>query len=218
MTNKTTLGRTLCFALAIICGTFAARADSVVMQNGDHYNGKVMSISTNALVLQSDVLGTVNLPRAKVASIAFGANASTNSATAAAPTLPQIRAASLQLSNSPPANPASLRQLKTQTNLIQQVQGKFLAGATPEVGVKYNQMLDDLSTGKMSVSDLRTQAKDAADQLRALQRDGGDDSSGTMNTYLTILDQFLQESAAEVTTNSSVATPKQPARPVPDEP
>jgi hypothetical protein len=218
MTNRVKSISLLCWALVMCAATNWAWADSVVMQNGDHYNGKVLSVGTNTLVLQSDVLGTVNLPRAKVASLTFGTNVVSASATAALPTLPPIRLASFPQTNAASANSASLHQLKTQTNLIQQVQGQFLSGASPEVGAKYNQMLGDLSTGKMSIGDLRAQAKDAADQLRSLQRDGGDDSSGAMSMYLTILDQFLQESAGEATTNSATAAPKPSARPVPDEP
>lgn len=217
MTKKTCFGEVLLGGLTMFCVVFLAHGDSVVMQNGDRYNGKVLSVSTNAIVFQSDILGAINLPRGKVASIAFGASVATNSASAVTPMLPQIHAASIQLTNPASANAGSLRQLKTQTNLIQQVQGQFLSGASPEVGVKYNQMLDDLSTGKMSIGDLRTQAKDAADQLRALQRDGGEDSTGTMGLYLTILDQFLKDTANEAT-NSPAGSPKQPARAASEEP
>src|SRR5882672_3889111 len=88
----------LCWVLAICVATSAAWADSVVMQNGDHYNGKVLSVSTNILVLQSDVLGTVNLPRAKVASLTFGTNGAPASASATA-ALPPIRLASFPQTN-----------------------------------------------------------------------------------------------------------------------
>src|ERR1041384_7289658 len=56
----------LCFAQS----SFAA--DQVDMQNGDHYVGKVLSVTTNTVVLQNEVLGTVNLPRARVANISLG--------------------------------------------------------------------------------------------------------------------------------------------------
>ena len=58
----------------------------------------------------------------------------------------------------------------------------------------------------MSIADLRAQARDAANQLRALEKEAGEDSTGTMGIYLSILDNFLAEteSAAGVMTNSAV--------------
>ena len=57
-----------CLILAMAC----LRADQVEMQNGDRYVGTVLSMSADALVLQNDVLGTVKLPRGKVAHITMG--------------------------------------------------------------------------------------------------------------------------------------------------
>jgi hypothetical protein len=37
---------------------FGLRVDQVQMQNGDRYAGKVVSMTANALVLQSDMLGS----------------------------------------------------------------------------------------------------------------------------------------------------------------
>src|SRR5271170_3219735 len=51
------------------------RADLLEMQNGDRYSGKVLSMSADTVVLESDVLGIINVPRKKVASLAFGTNA-----------------------------------------------------------------------------------------------------------------------------------------------
>src|SRR5437899_8094720 len=65
--------------LVITASSFSA--DQIEMQNGDRYFGKVLSVTTNTVVLQSEVLGTVNLPRARVANIALG-TAATNRAPA----------------------------------------------------------------------------------------------------------------------------------------
>ena len=51
------------------------RADLLEMQNGDRYSGKVLSVSADIVVLDSEVLGKINVPRKKVASLAFGTNA-----------------------------------------------------------------------------------------------------------------------------------------------
>src|SRR5881397_996696 len=59
-------------AVMLFLATIWLRADQVEMQNGDRYLGTVLSLDTNTLVLRSAVLGTVTLPRGKVALIHFG--------------------------------------------------------------------------------------------------------------------------------------------------
>ncbi|HXC36249.1 MAG TPA: hypothetical protein VNV43_10265, partial [Candidatus Acidoferrales bacterium] len=58
--------------LFIGIAVWSAFADQVTLQNGDVLNGKVLSMTTNALVLQDASLGTLTLPRAKVSNITFG--------------------------------------------------------------------------------------------------------------------------------------------------
>ena len=178
-------------------GTFDASADQVVMQNGDRYNGKVVSVSPTNVVFQSDLLGTVNLSRTKVANLTMGlVTPATNS----------VVATPAPKTNGAPDLSAALRKIGSQSNLANQVRAQFLATASPEANQKFDQMLNDLGTGKMSIADLRAQARDAANQLRALEKEAGEDSTGTMGLYLSILDNFLAEteSAAGVMTNSAV--------------
>ena len=183
--------------VALNFGTAIARADQVVMQNGDRYNGKVVSVSPTNVVFQSDVLGTVALSRSKVANVTMGlAATSTNSVVATPP--PKTNAA--------PDLSAAMRQLGSQSNLVNQVRAQFLAAANPEANQKFDQMLGDLGSGTMSIADLRAQARGAADQLRQLEKEAGEDSPGSMGLYLSILDSFLAEteSSASVSTNSPV--------------
>src|SRR5215471_15130780 len=53
-------------------------ADQLEMLNGDRYVGKVLSLNSNTVVWQSDVLGTIKLPRNKVSSINLGSGATVN--------------------------------------------------------------------------------------------------------------------------------------------
>src|SRR5215211_7742734 len=70
MSMKTeTLGAALLLFAGLLC------ADELQMSNGDRYVGKIVSLDTNAVVLESDVLGTVRLARSKVASINLGTQA-----------------------------------------------------------------------------------------------------------------------------------------------
>jgi len=175
-------------------------ADQIVMQNGDRYNGKVLSVSPTNVVLQSEVLGVVTLSRSKVANVTMGLPAPTNSAPVAA----------LPKTNTSPDLSAALRQIGSQSNQANQVRAQFLATASPEANQKFDQMLNDLGTGKMSVADLRTQAQAAANQLRELEKEGGEDSAGTMGLYLSILDNFLAETESTPGTITNKVVGKRP--------
>jgi hypothetical protein len=85
--------------------------------------------------------------------------------------------------------------------------------------IKFNELLGGLMSGKLSVDDIRAQAKTAADQLRALKREGGEDAGFAADTYLAILDHFLKDTASSgPITNSPGASPKStPASTQPDE-
>src|SRR5437870_5601474 len=65
---------------------FCATADQIEMQNGDRYIGRLLTFTNDTLVLQSDLLGVVPLPRAKVASVVLGSAAVTNLARSPAQT------------------------------------------------------------------------------------------------------------------------------------
>ncbi len=205
------------WAAVLLCAAaLNMRADQITMQNGDRYAGKVLSLNADTLVVQSDLLGRVQLPRSKVALITLGAGAVTNRSRF--PTGPKIQpsASSSTATNTVPELSTALRQLGAHTNLIQQVQNQFLAGAAPEANDKFNELLGGIMSGKLTLNDLRTEAKSAADQLRALKRDLGEDTGVAVDGYLAILDQFLKEvppsnTSATNSSRSSVKPGPQPA-------
>ena len=188
------------------------RADQVVMQNGDTLNGTVLSVSTNVLVLQNENLGKVILPRAKVANIVFG------SGMAKAASLPTLGPAASR-TDSTPGLTSALRGIRDQTNLIQQVQSQVLGSAGPGAIIKFNDLIDGLSTGRIDMNDLRAQARAVAEQLQSLKKDLGPGDSVEADSYLAILNDFLQETATtNVTANpASPSTNATPAavRPAP---
>jgi len=196
----------ICVALILCAVAISSRADSVVMQNGDHYNGKVLTVTASNLVFQSEILGPVLLPRGKVATVSFGTNAAR--IPAATKELPSVSAkpSPSERSKTNGELSAVLRQLGSHTNLIQKVQEQFLGAASPEASAKFSEMLNDLTSGKMTIADLRAQAKDVANQLRALQRESGEDTSSTADFYLSILDRFLGETGTspKAGTNSTL--------------
>ncbi len=188
---------TVCF-FAWIAAT--SLADQVIMQNGDVLNGKVLTMSTNVLVLQNDNLGKVTLPRGKVANIVFGTIA------APVPASTRTNVIEMQQASTPQTNTDSdletmLRGIRDNTNLVQQVEAQVLGSSSPDAVNKFNELLDGLSTGKIDMNDLRAQAQSAVDQLREYKKEMGPTETAEADAYLAILDGFLKETtpANEVT-------------------
>ena len=171
--------------------------DEVWMQNGDRVAGQVLSLNTNALVLQSPVLGRISLPRCEVASITLSSvvtNKAGLSLSAAPPDLQPVSP------DGQPGQPAglgdSLRQLSLSGNTLSDLKNQYLNNAGPEANQKFNDLVAGLMSGKLGVNDIRAQAQSVAAQARALKRDlGNDPSADALDSYLEILDSFLQQTA-----------------------
>src|SRR5262249_22645165 len=112
--------------------------DQVQMRNGDQYFGKVLSLNEQTLVIQSDVLGTIRLPRGKVAYVDFGASPPANKVATVASTneVPHVasesRQSALRLTNTPGDLTAALRQFGGSSNALQQIQKQLLTEGGPE--------------------------------------------------------------------------------------
>ena len=148
--------RAAIFIALILLAGGGLRADHLEMQNGDHYNGKVISMTADTVVLQSDVLGKITLPRGKVANINLGANA------AAAPVVRStnhVKAASLTLTNADPDITTALRHLGANTNFIEQSANSFLSDAGPEANHKYDDLVAGLMNGKFDMESLRARSQ-----------------------------------------------------------
>jgi hypothetical protein len=188
------------------------RADRLDLQNGDRYFGRVISISGDSVVLESDVLGKITVPRKNVTGLLFGTNTAammpgTNAAQSSVLTnLSAVPLSSLAGTNADMA--ALLRNLDVKTNSILQIREKMLAGS-PEATGKFDDMVNGLLSGQLSVDDIRREAKSSADQLRELKREIGPDAGDSVDAYLSVLDHFLAETDTADTepTNAAPAAP-----------
>jgi hypothetical protein len=189
------------------------RGDQVEMLNGDRYVGQVLSLGSDTLVVQSEVLGTLRLPRTRISTITLDSSATgtvTNIARPG-PVTPRAksvaRVATTNSTSLAPGFAATIRQLGANTNVIQQVQQQFLADAGPEAQTKFNDLVGGLLSGKIGVNELRTQAKTTLDQARSVRKDLGEEGGSMMDSYLTILESFLKETdTAATSTNTPVLT------------
>src|SRR5207247_10888774 len=136
--------------------------DMLQMLNWDLYLVSSLSLDTTSLVLRSDVLRTVRLPRGKVALVTLGESPATNVTRGPLTTDSQRNAPAVAPTNGVVNLSAPLRQLGANTNFIKQIQAQFLADAGPEANHKFNEMVDGLMNGKLTVNDVRAEAKSAA--------------------------------------------------------
>lgn len=173
------------------CISPSLQADQVEMQNGDRYFGKVKSVSSDIVVLDSEILGTIKVPRRKVVTLTFGANSApaskTTNSLAAVPAAPRV------------PNPGSSTSLAiTNMDLVRQIRDQMLAGS-PAASAKYDELVNGLLNGKLNLDDIRRQAASTLTQTRALQRELGPEAGESLDFYLDVLDQFLKETAGEST-------------------
>ena len=205
---------TLLFALALLAAT-RLPADQLLLLNGDRYHGKVIGLSADAVVLDSDILGKISLPRKQDASLLFGTNTvAPVTAPAANPTLPiptnlPTSATLAQLARSltngtaatPPLRPLAAPNTNSTANpdLARQIREQMLTGS-PEATAKYNEMVAGLMSGRLTVTDLQRQAKASADQIRELKQELGPDAGDALDGYLQILDSFVKEANPAPTT------------------
>jgi hypothetical protein len=175
--------------LVFFAFTWPVVGDEVRLQNGDRYLGQVLTLDNQTLVLQSEVLGTVRVPRSKVAQIALGtAGFGTNAA------LPISLATTTNASKNGAADTvSSLASLGADSNVVRQIQAQLLGAGGAEANAKFKEMFGGYLSGKLSVSDIRAQAQAATEQLKELKGELGDEAGGMLDGYLSILEKFLDE-------------------------
>ena len=173
-----TLFGTLAFCLA----NSGAFADIIEMQNGDRYGGTVIAVSSTNLLFQSETQGRITLPRDKVATVTFGKIVSP--ALAAAPK-------TALTTNHTPDLLLQLRQANPKTDSSQVKD--LLSSAGPEATQKFNETLQGLMAGKISMTDIRKQARESVEQLEEAKGEFGGEMGDLLDGYLGILRNFLKE-------------------------
>ncbi len=179
---------------------FTVQADQLNLTNGDRYVGTIELVNAKEVHLQSEVVGLLKVPRAKVTSIYFGTNAPTAAVAAAVVAVKKEEA-----------------KTEFDPKVIEQVQQQFLGTATPEANDMFNDMVKGLASGKLSVEDLRKQASDALKELRDLQSDGGEDAAeedALLSSYVGILERFVKQGQSS-TNRVKLAAPKAPIEETP---
>ena len=187
----------------MLAAALPVKADLIELTNGDHYRGTVISMTQTQVEFQSEIQGRVTLPRDKVAQITLRevvAKPVVAIKPAAAPVAPLIFSGAHN--SAPPTNQTDavvqqMRQQGVDPKLIDLVQQQIFGKSSPEAAQKFNEMMSGLTTGKLSMQDIRKQAQSAIDQIKAAKKDLGGDAGEMLDSYLGILEKFVQESTAD---------------------
>jgi hypothetical protein len=203
-------------ALALSAALPLRAADLIELTNGDHYRGTIVGMDSNTIDFISEIQGRVHLPRNKVAQITFREVAPrpvarTNTAPVAASPLIMYgtnnlyAAASSAAPATAAAGPATaeevvqqMRQQGVQPQLINQVQEQIFGKASPEASRKFEEIMNGLTSGQISVQDLRVQAQNAIKQARDAKKELGGDAGEMLDGYIGILEKFVAESDPSV--------------------
>ena len=208
-----------------IVGSFAAalalpvRADLLELTNGDHYQGTIISMSSSNVVFHSEVQGLVILPRDKVATVTL-TPAVPAAVAAPKPAAPVSGTNVSAVAGTPAVKPNAqanaviqqLRQQGVEPKLIEQVQEQIFGKASPEAAQKFDELMGGLMTGQLSVEDIRKQAQNSINQIRTAKKDLGPDAGEMLDSYLSILEKFVQESSPEPSAPVAKPAPVTPTK------
>ncbi|MBN9692357.1 MAG: hypothetical protein J0M24_19080 [Verrucomicrobia bacterium] len=178
--------------LALTAAVSLVQADVIECDNGDRYNGKVLSMDDKVVTLQNDITGTLTIPRGRIVGI-------------------QLRPAAPKPAPRAATNGATLGTNKLQFDAaaIERIQNEYLATATPEANQLFQQMLSGVQSGQMNLGDVRNQAATTLKELRAAQKEFGDDAlGGILETYGEVLESFLQQTAPGSRPQTPAARPQ----------
>lgn len=176
-------------ALLLVAAASSLRADTIQLSNGDTLNGRVVSLDAKTLRLRSEIHGELSVPRSKVAAIYFGS------------VKPPVAKPPLAAAAAQPAAVGTVQQalgaLQGQGALNAQqmndLQKLMPLLDTPEGQKLLTEKLNGLLTGTLSVEDIRRDAVTARRQITDLQKELGPAADPSLNSYLHLIDQFLQQ-------------------------
>ena len=99
-----------------------------------------------------------------------------------------------------PADPADavaqkMRQDGVDPKIVNQVRDQVLGRSSPEAAAKFDELFGGFMSGKLSVGDIRAEAQNSINQIKAAQQDLGDDAGGMLDGYLAILEKFVAETS-----------------------
>jgi hypothetical protein len=211
-------------AWLVVFTAVPVKADIIELVNGDHYRGTVLALTTTNVEFLSEVQGRVKLPRDKIAKITFREVAAKPGEKPATPVTnaPLILSGadsgnavqSSSQSTSTPQSTVVIQQMRQQgvdPKLVDQVQQQIFGKGNPQAAQQFNDMVSGLMSGSISVKDVRAQAQNSIAQIKAAEKDMPE-ASEMLDSYLQILQKFVNESSSDTTVTAPPTAPTTPAR------
>ena len=200
-------------ALALAIGA-SARADVLELVNGDRYQGTVIAMDRTNVEFQSEVQGRVKLPRDKVARVILHEVAAPPVARTNAPGPSLILDGTNVISaGGVPANTSDavaqkMRQEGIDPKIVSQVQEEIFGRSNPQAAAKFDELFGGYMSGKLSVGDIRAQAQNSINEIKAVKQDLGEDAGGLLDGYLVILEKFVAETSTNAPAAAATSSPK----------
>jgi hypothetical protein len=193
------------------------RADILELVNGDHYSGTVISMTPTNVEFRSDIQGLVKIPRDKVAGMSFRPTVVAKPIARPATVPPPAPAAASATASNTPSSAVieQMRQQGVDPKMMDQIQKQLMGTSTPETTKMFNEMVGGLTSGSLSVQDIRSQAQKAIKDIQSAKKDLGGESSELLDGYAAILQSFINEtesSAKPVPPTPKPVSPTPPAR------
>ncbi|MDB6126005.1 MAG: hypothetical protein JWQ71_4998 [Pedosphaera sp.] len=193
--------------LALAC--LPLKADILELINGDHYSGNVISMTPTNLEFRSDIQGLVKIPRDKVASISLRPSVIAKPVAKPATAQPSAPAAPSATASNTPSSAViqQMRQEGVDPKMMDQIQKQLMGTSSPEASKMFNDLVGGLSTGSLSVQDIRSQAQKAIKDIQSAKKDLGGDSAELLDGYAAILQKFVNETETPANTNPPAPKP-----------
>ncbi len=210
------------FAIGFLVATSPCFADVIQLENGDTLRGKIVSLDDKEVQLQSDVLGKLSIPRSKVTAIVFSDLKPSEAkpmgegeAAEAKGDEKQETPAEIikrlapkdfgpkQLADLEPAGSVpktedevidQLRREGVDQRLMDELHLRLPGFGAPQVQGYFNDKVNGLISGSITIQDIRKDAIGARDQLLELKEDLGPDAAA-LDGYLGILENFINKTA-----------------------
>jgi hypothetical protein len=191
----------LLLAAIAVSIALSARADVLELINGDRYQGTLIGMDRTNVEFQSEIQGRVKLPRDKVARVTLHEVAARPVAATNAPGQSLILdGTNVVAGPGVPAGSADaiaqkMRQDGVDPKIVNQVRDQVLGRSSPEAAAKFDELFGGFMSGKLSVGDIRAEAQNSINQIKAAKQDLGEDTGGLLDGYLTILEKFVAETS-----------------------
>lgn len=217
-------GTAICLFLGLAAIPAPSKAEMLQLINGDHYSGTIISMTPTNIEFRSDIQGLVKIPRDKVAGIALQPVATPaaakvpNKSVTVQQVAPNAPAVTAQATPSLPgiSNTAPVTDVTKELNklggidqkTVEQLQKQLMGNSDPEVTKHFNETVNGLMSGKISVNDIRSQAKTAIGQIQAAKKDLGGDAGELLDGYIGILEKFVSETETAPPADQPKPAPK----------